>query len=231
MDNNGIDPNAGAAGDPSLGTPDLGGQGDQGSQPSGSQGQGGQGNPDTGNTELEQLKANNRALNKALIEARRGQSRQNPQQPQGDEDPFGTPQGQYAISLQLATGKLTQGLESVFDLYPEIPASEVKQIRKNPWAYASQDSYMAGDFNTAMLEVEQYLLDRATELSGGQGNGNVVPSQQKQVPAQMNPNPPTEQAVDADPGSAEDENLWTMPMDKLEKVKNKQLAQKSNAQR
>lgn len=231
MDNNGIDPNAGMSGDPNSGIPDSGNQGDNGLPQDNPQGQGGQPAPDPRDAKIAELTKNNRSLNQAIINARRGQPQQNAQPQNGDQSPFSTPEGQYAISLELATGQLSRNLEQTYDLYPEIPAGEIARIRKNPWAFASYESFRSGDVQTAMLEIEQALLDRATELGGqGQnqpGQANVVPTQ-KQVPASINPNPAQEPADDAEPGSQDDENLFTMPLGKLEQKAKKEIAQKQN---
>lgn len=216
----------GASGSQNLDNSDLGnqdGEANQSGTPSGQDGQ----QPATGDAEKEKLRADNRALNKALIEARRGQ-RQQPQN-QGDNNPFETPEGQYAISLEVATGQLSRKLENVYDLYPEIPAAEISRIRRNPWAFASFESYKAGDVETALQEIEYALLDRVNELGqrgqgNGQANGNAGQSG-KVTPASINPNQPQEQEVDTAPGSAEDEDPWTMPLDKLERKAKKQAAQ------
>ena len=221
--NNDTGQDQGGAGSPSLDNPDLGNQGGEGNQPAVPSGQDGQ-QTDTGNAELEQLRANNRALNKALIESRRGQ-RQQPQGQGGEDSPFDTPEGQYAISLEVATGQLSRKLEDIYSLYPEIPASEVARIRRNPWAFASFESYKSGDVETALLEVEQALVDRVNELGQTDNQGSDNADEPKVTPATINPNQPAEQGVEAASGSAEDENPWTMPIDKLEQKAKKQLAQ------
>lgn len=220
------DPNelgAGIPGSPSLDNPDLGTSSGDG-QSTGIPPVQNDNQSNAGIDELAQLKANNRALNKALIEARRG-SRQQPIGQQGDgTSPFETPEGQYAISLELATGQLSRKLEGVLDLYPELPASEVARIRRNPWAFAGYDSYRAGDVESALLEIEQALLDRAEEINATKSpSGQPVPP----TPAQINANPAGESALEATPGSEEDESPWTMPLSKLEKVKNKELAKQT----
>jgi hypothetical protein len=225
MENNGIDPNAGVSGEGNPGSSDQGGQGAiPSSQPNGTPNGQPDGQPTTWATEKEQMSRDIKALNRALIESRRGRG----QNPQGnpDEDMFTTPEGQYAISLQLATGNLKSGLEPIFDLYPEIPAEDIARIRKNPWAFASQDSYMKGDHETALLEIEQALLERANTVSAPKQPGNTVPAT---TPATVNNNPtPEVPGQEATPGTDEDENLWTMPMDKLVAVKNKEVAKVSH---
>lgn len=211
----------GNSGSQSFDNPDLGNQNAETNQTENPSGQDGQ-QTDPRDADLAKYKAETQRLNKALIEARRGQ-RQHPQNQGDGQSPFETPEGQYAISLEVATGQLSRKLEDIYDLYPEVSASEMARIRKNPWAFASFESYRAGDVDTAMLEVEYALLQRAQELEGqNQNNGQAG---HKTIPANINPNQPKEQAADAVPGTTEDENPWTMPMDKLEQKAKKQLAQ------
>lgn len=215
--NNGTDFNAGATGDGSQGLPDAGNQGGDPSSNSGvPENQGGQPDPsqDWASKE-ENYKKQLSALNRQLIEARRGKGNQNGQQ--DNQGAYDTPEGQYAMALKVATGDLRGRMEDVLPLYPEIPASEMAMVRKNPWAYASQQSYQAGDWETAAMEIEQYLYDRALELGSNPGN-NANPNGVKPSPANVNGNPaPTAPNPNADPGSDEDEDDWTMPIDKLEK--------------
>jgi hypothetical protein len=210
-----------------MDNPDLGNPGGEGNQPGTGtpSGQAGQ-QPDSRDAELDRIKAENRQLNKLLVEARRGQRQPNQNnQPNGQpgQSPFETPEGQYAISLELATGALGRGLEPIFDLYPELPADEIKRIRMNPWAFSSYESYRTGDWQTALLEIEQQMLERAEAIAAVKGKGQ--PSNQQ--PAQINNNPANEQVPEATSGSSEDENPWTMPLDKLELKKNKELAKQA----
>lgn len=236
MDDN--DPNAGNS-DPGF-TPgaDPGTQGDQNG--SGDQGQGSQGNPgsqngqqpNSGDAELARMRAENRRLNKALVESRRGSQQRPPSRSpsgQGNQgepgaNAFGTPEEQYAASIQIATNELRGGLEDVFDLYPEIPQTELSRIRRNPWAFATLRSYQTGDFETAKTEIEQYLYDRVEELGKGSVPGQNGQGGQRVPPARVPLNPPAAPAPMADPGSDEDQDPWTMPLNKLEKnvVKEKQ---------
>ena len=207
-----------------LGSPTGGNAQDFGNtgNPGGQNGQ----QTDTRDAELAKMREDNRALNRALVEARRASNQNRNQNAQGQDgaNTFDTPEGQYAASLQIATGTLIQKMESIYDLYPEIPASEIARIRKNPWAFASHDSYITGNVDDAALQIEQALADRAAEIEREQGGQAGSQQAQRQTPAQVNSNPAQEPATDVEPGSAEDEDPWTMPMDKLVKVKNKQLA-------
>lgn len=216
MDN--TDQNAGAAGDTGSGAPDLGTQNANGSQPSGTPGdQGGQ-QTDTRDAELATLRDNNRILNQRLVEAKKANSSQ-PQNADGTS-PFDTPEGQYAISLELATGKVSRELSGrILPLYPELSPSEVQRIQKNPWAFASYDTFIRGDVDTALLEIEQALADRVAEIEA-EKKGSQTPTQTPN-PATLNSNPTNEPNVDAIPGSTEDEDPWTMPLDKLGSLKDK----------
>lgn len=184
--------------------------------------------PAQGADELTKYKAEVRRLNRALASATKGLSVKPPSPtPQGanGESPFETPQGQYAISLKLATANLASKLESLYSLYPEVPAEEINRIRKNPWAYVqNQDLFFNGDWEGAAEDIEYLLLDRTEALKGGQppiqGKGGSLPVR----PVVVNTNPSAEPPPsNATPGTAEDANPWTMPMNKLEQEKNKEI--------
>lgn len=189
-------------------------------------GDGGQ-QPTQGADELSQYKAEVRRLNRAL--AAKGSSANRPSPTPGagadGENPFETPQGQYAITIKLATANLAGKLESVYSLYPEIPAEEVARIRRNPWAYVSNsDLYFKGDWEGAAEDIEYYLLDRAEALKAGQPapsrEGGALPVRPVAVNANPSPEPTNPNAT---PGSGEDQNPWTMPLNKLEQAKNKEI--------
>jgi len=220
---------------------DSGGQGNPNPQ-----GAGGsldnQGNPgsqngqqtDARDAELAKLRNEVRVVNKALVESRRNsnQSNRNYPNPNGQNPDGGdngglmdTPEGQYSVALQIASAQLFQKMEDVYSLYPEFPATELNLIRRNPWAYASMQSYQRGDVEAAALEIEQYIYNRVNETANANSNSNPGNGTQVQQPAQVNNNPAVAAEEPAVPGTSEDTNPWTMPMDKLERVKNKQLAQ------
>lgn len=167
-----------------------------------------------------------KALNKALVEAKRGGKTNGQGNPQDGQNPFETPEGQYGIAIQLATGNLRGKMEDVFSLYPELPADEIARIRKNPWAFASHESFVNGDWEAAALEIEQAMLDRAEEINAQKTNNANNPN-----PANVNANPAQDEGEEPTvvPGSPEDENEWTMPMDKLEAKKNKAVAKVSQS--
>lgn len=227
MDENGNGQVAGAAGDPSAGVADQGSQGGDGSQPSGTPGGQGGAQPDPRDETIKTLEQNVKALNKAIIESRR--SGQQPGQPgngQQGQDAFGTPEGQYAISIQLAENQLRGDLEPVYALYPEVPPEEIQRVRMNPWAFASRNSFLTGDVETAKLEIEQTLLDRADAIA--KAKAGETPANDQPAAATINGNPaPEAPESNAPAGSAEDTDPWTMPMDKLEGLKNKEVAKKS----
>jgi hypothetical protein len=230
VENNGTDiNNAGAADTTGAGVSDTGAQNNNGVSNSGIPGSQGGTQTDPRDEQLAQLKKDNIALNRALVEGRRGGKTNGNQQEQGGNLDFETPEGQYAVALQVATNNLRSGMEKIFSFYPEIPASEIARVRQNPWAFANQQSYMTGDYEQALLEIEQSLLDRAEEIAAEKGK--VTPENQDQptTPAAVNTNPnPTEDAG-GDPGTEEDEDPWTMPIEKLEKQKNKAVVKMSQS--
>lgn len=170
------------------------------------------GQPDL-SEENKRLKGQISALQRQMIQARRSQgTSQLPQGQAGDpNDPESQAQQQIAIAYQLADGQLREQMESVYELYPELTPKELSQIRRNPWAYCSRQTFLAGDVETAKLEIEQFIADSVE----GRGQGQPQP----QVPSgvRVNPSPAPQPAIDQSvPGSEEDQNDWTMPMDKLE---------------
>jgi len=231
------DQNAGAA---SPGNPNPSDQGGQGANPAPSSGEpaGQNGNqPNSGvDSEKEQLRKDNIALNRALVEARRNGRQNNPgagNNNNGQDNPFDTESGRYGVALELADARLRGGLEERINLYPELPPDVVQRIRLNPWAFASRQSFLSGDFESALDEVEMQLLEKANELSGqnpnAQGNPANPQGDGQGTPANVNNNPaPEPPAADAAvPGSEEDTNPWTMPLGKLEVIAKKEMAANS----
>ena len=89
------------------------------------------------------------------------------QQPGNDQGiDLSTPEGQYMVALEIGTSRLRGELESIFPLYPEIPAEEVARVRSNPWAFV-KPMYARADWNTAKWQVEEALANRAEQLAGG----------------------------------------------------------------
>lgn len=199
---------------------DLGTGGGNSAQPSNPAGQGG--NPtDQGQGDVEKYRQEVQRLNRALIEAKRG-ARQNPNQPQDGEDPWSTPQGQYAAALQIATGEVRSKFEDIASLYPEVDQKIISQIRRNPWAFASHQSYVNGDVDSALLEIETYMADMVEQSAGG---GGTQPQQTPQpTPAQVNANAQTPPAPPM--GEGEEDDPWTMPMDKLEQKARAEMRKK-----
>lgn len=223
-----LNQNAGAAGQGFSPSADQGAGGANSGQPSNPAGA--SGHPTAqGQDDLSRYKAEVQRLNRALIEAKRG-SRQPGFDPNG-EDPYSTPQGQYALALQVATGNLRAGLENIAELYPEVDGKVISQIRKNPWAFASQQSYFQGDVESALLEIETYLSQVVESAgAGANGGGNQPPTPPaKPTPANISGNPAPEPGQGAGQGEDEDQDPWTMPMDQLEaaaaKAKRKLQAQ------
>lgn len=222
----------GDAGAASQGAPVSGTQGGDTTPSSTPQNQNGN-QPDNRDEMIKTLQENVKGLNKALIDARRSGRQGNlPNAGAGDENPFNTEAGQYAAALELSDARLRGNIEERIALYPELPADEIQRIRLNPWAFASRQSFLAGDWETALDEIEEKIANRVDQLSAA----NPVQSQGQQTPganppASVNANPaPEGEAEEATPGTNEDENLWTMPMDKLERLKNKAVAKMSQKQ-
>jgi len=186
--------------------------------------------PDPKDEEIGVLKKNIQGLNKALIDSRRsGRQKTSPMDnPEGN--PFDSEAGQYAAALELSDARLRGNMEERFSLYPELSGDELQRIRLNPWAFASRQSFLTGDWETALDEVEEKIATRVEELAG---NPEQPQGQQPSAPVApaVNTNPAPEGEPEmAAPGTAEDQNLWTMPMAELEKLKNKAVAKMSQPQ-
>lgn len=165
-----------------------------------------------GDEEKTRMRDEIRRLNQAVVDAKRG-SRNNPQGNGQQGNPFDTPEGQYGIAIQVATSNLRNKLEDLIPLYPELPADSISRIRKNPWAFAKHDTFVNGDWESAALEIETAMVEEADKIAASKP---VTPVQN---PATVNANPAAEGSEDdtpAVPGSPEDQNDWTMPLDKLE---------------
>lgn len=187
---------------------------------------GGQPGPQTDprDEELKTLRNNVKSLNQAVIDARRGNRGKQPGNGLDAAASFDTPEGKYAVALEIAESRLRGSIESIFPLYPEIPPEEIARVRQNPWAFASRESMLSGDYETAKDEIEQALLTRAEAIAVGK----VVPKPAAPAPANLNNNPSPEPAGEPSaPGTEEDQDPWTMPMDKLEKVAMKEKAKLS----
>jgi len=164
----------------------------------------------------------NKALNRLLVQERRqansskglfkpGQANDQGDGEQGQPSDFGT-------ALKIATSDIRAELDNKLELYPELPASVVKQIRSNPWGYAGQDSLLSLNVPNALLDIEQWVADYVAGISS-ETAGTQEPSAPIKVPAsKVKPNAAPE-GVEGDedviPGSPEDTNPYTMPLDKL----------------
>lgn len=225
--------NVGDAGAASQNVPDAGAQGGDTAGAANPQDQNNGTQPDSRDEEIKTLKENIRGLNKAVIDARRaGRQGSIPTGNGEGGSPFDTEAGQYAAALELSDARLRGNIEERLGLYPELPAEEIQRIRLNPWAFASRQSFLTGDWETALDEIEGKVADRVEELAKNptQSQGQPQPSAPV-APATVNANPaPEGEADEAEPGSAEDENLWTMPLGKLERLKNKAVAKMSQKQ-
>lgn len=176
--------------------------------------------------ENQRLKGHISALQKQIIASRRSPGGQTPPVPgstpgQGGEGGSDVA-SQIAIAYEMADGQLRRQMEPVFDLYPELTKEELSMLRRNPWAFASRESFMTGDVESAKLEIEQWIAD----VVEARATGNPPPAPPSGKP--VNPNPaPSATPEPATPGSAEDQNPWTMPMDKLEHAAAKEVAKRS----
>jgi hypothetical protein len=189
--------------------------------------------PDKRDEEINVLKKNIQGLNKALIDSRRS-SRQKTSpldNPAGGDNPFDSEAGQYAAALELSDARLRGNMEERIALYPELAPEELQRIRLNPWAFASRQSFLQGDWETALDEIEEKIANRVEELAGNPPPTKGQSQPGAPAPATVNANPtPEVPAEDVEPGSNEDQDLWTMPLNKLERLKNKAVAKMSQPQ-
>lgn len=215
--NNANDFNAGNPADGSQANP---GSGTPGANPAADQGtpgnQPGQ-QTDARDAEIAKYKEEARRLNAALVEARRTGNRnpQNPQAQPGQPD-FNDPTVQLGMAMKMATGELRSNLEGVLSLYPELPAETVASIRKNPWAWASEGSYLGLNVNDALLDIETQIAEAVEKLTP------ATPAAPAPTPASVNPNSPAAPQGDSQPDPMED---WNLPMDQLEAKAKKAEAQ------
>lgn len=174
--------------------------------------------------QIRQLREHNQKLQKMAMDGR-----QSGDKPGASDFDLNTPEGQYAVAMEIATGRLGSALEGIYSLYPEIPADEIARVRANPWAFMdssdptkSRNAYMSADFETAKWLVEATLANRAEQI------GAKAPAAPAPNPANLSNNPaPTGQGP-ATPGTEEDFDPWTAPMDQLEKVAMKEKAKLSS---
>ena len=215
--------NAGVASQDNPGSGTPGGETTPQSTPAGQNGNA----PNMDADKIKKLEDNIRGLNKALIDARRSGRQTKPIGDNLSENPFDSEAGQYAASLELSDARLRGNMEERLALYPELSGEELQRIRLNPWAFASRQSFLTGDWETALDEIEEKIATRVEELARSeQPQGQTPPS--APAPATVNANPaPAEQA---EPGTPEGQDLWTMPLGELEKLKNKAVAKMSQPQ-
>lgn len=165
------------------------------------------------------------ALNRLLVDARRqansnkGLYKPGQVNDQGNEGQPGQPT-EFGTALKIATSDLRTELDGILELYPELPVSVAKQIRKSPWGYANQDSLLSLNIHNALLDIEQYVADSVAGLSP-ETPSTQEPQAPIKVPAsKVKPNAAPEGVggdEDVVPGSPEDANPYTMPLDKLER--------------
>lgn len=177
---------------------------------------------DNRDEQIRQLREHNQKLQQMAMDGRQ------PGNKTGASDfDLNTPEGQYAVAMEIATGRLGSFLEGIYSLYPEIPAEEIARVRANPWAFMdssdptkSRNAYMSADFETAKWLVESTLANRAEQI------GAKAPAAPVANPATLSNNP-APQGDGNVPGMEEGADPWTMPMDQLEKVAMKEKAKLS----
>lgn len=173
--------------------------------------------------ENKRLKGTAAALQKKYLDSTRQKGQQTAPQDgsQNDNEVFST-------AFDLALAKVRNGLEDVLPLYdgsnpgyegePSLPPEDIARIRKNPLAFVSATTlkqyFMDGNEQPLMLEIEQHMADRADALTA---QSKVGSGKEKQV----NPSPAPEAQQQPQQGS---QDLWTMPIDDLEQIKDKQVA-------
>lgn len=174
-------------------------------------------NSDTGEweTKYNQMLENNRALNRKVVELMRqanaskglykkqGQANDFEEQPESND---------FVAAKERASFHLMKDLGGILDLYPELPARDKQRILKNPWAFTSDETYGSLNKANALLEIEEYVASVVDEIDASEPE---VEQPQPRVTKQVKPNPAPEVLEDEE--SAEEENLYTMPMDELEK--------------
>lgn len=177
--------------------------------------------------ENKRLKGTVSALQKKYLDStrQRGTAQQPSQDGNQDAEVFST-------AFDLADAKVRSGLENVIPLYdgtqpsyegePALSPEDIARIRKNPMAFVSlatmKQYFLDGNVEPVLLEIEQTMADRAARLSANNNKGSGG--------KQVNPSPAPEAGANQGQkqGSAD---LWTMPMDQLEQLKDAQVQQAS----
>lgn len=211
------------AGDPPADdpvTPDPGTTGDDPAADPGTPDPSGGEQTDPRDAQITKLSGEVKALNKAVVDARRD-GRANKGNEGAADAPGSNPTAEeYSQSLEIADGRLRGGLEKRLALYPELPEEEKARIRNNPWVFANAASWKSADWETALDEIELTMVDRVEELE--KANKDTKPDPQGSPeggqPANVAGNPAPEGGNNAATAEATKEDLFNMPMDKLEKL-------------
>jgi hypothetical protein len=158
----------------------------------------------------------NRALNKKLIELQR-QANANTEKPsQANEVGGRLGDNNFVTKMKLAESDLRTSLEDIISLYPELDPSTVARIRQNPWAFTRRDTFESLNVKNALLDIEQNMANLVSAL---EQKPDVVegpkPTQKQVKPSQVDTASLDEEE--------EAENDWTMPLDQLERKKDKIL--------
>lgn len=165
-----------------------------------------------------QMVEHNKALNRKVVELMRqanaskglykkqGQANDFEEQPEGND---------FVAAKERASFHLMKDLGGILDLYPELPARDKQRILNNPWAFTSDETYGSLNKANALLEIEEYVAALVDEIGAEEPE---VEKPQPRVSKQVKPNPAPE--VEGEDIESEEENLYTMPMDELEKRAN-----------
>ena len=166
----------------------------------------------------------NRALNRLLVDARRQANSNKSSYKPGQANDQGNEAGQpndFGTAMKIAESDLRLELDGILDLYPELPTNMVKLIRSNPWGYANRDSFMNLNVPNALLDIETWVANYVAETSSEEESAQEPQAPIKAPVSKMKPNAVPEGLVEEDadviPGSPDDTNPYTMPLDKLER--------------
>lgn len=177
--------------------------------------------------ENKRLKGQISSIQKKYLDAVRN-GRQTSTQQNGEQ---GESVQQFNAAFNLAEASLRNELEaSVFPLYdgtdpaykdqPALEPAEMARIRKNPWVFASRESFLhalqTGDLKPALLDIEQAIADRVDSMA----SAKAVTNNRKMGGKQVNPSPAPVAVAPAGPAK---QDLWSMPMEELEALKNKSV--------
>ena len=168
-----------------------------------------------------QMVEHNKALNRKVVELmRQANASKGLYKSKGqanDSNPEQPAENDFIAAKERASFRLMKDLGGILDLYPELSARDRQRILNNPWAYTSDETYVSLNLSNALLEIEEYVASVVDEMDASE-NEVKEETPAPRVPKQVKPNPAPEALEDEE--SSEEENLYTMPMDQLEKRAN-----------